>query len=87
MNTLDMVSAGALAMLGLILLILLILLFQYLRLRSIWQMMLVCRSATRWLRIWEKENMELHSALRAEKAHVEQLKRKMVLLQALIPAA
>jgi hypothetical protein len=82
MNTLDMVSAGALALLGLILLILL---FQYLRLRGIWQMMLVCRTATRWARTWEMENKELRSALRAEKAHVEQLKRKMVLLQALIP--
>lgn len=82
MNSLDLVSTGALASHGLILLILL---FQYLRLRGIWQMMLVCRTATRWARIWEMENKELRSALRAEKAHVEQLKRKMVLLQALIP--
>ncbi|MBU0525896.1 MAG: hypothetical protein KKC24_08570 [Gammaproteobacteria bacterium] len=84
MNTLDMVSIGALVLLWLILLILL---FQYLRLRGIWQMMLVCRTATRWARIWEMENRELRSALRAEKAHVEQLQGKLVILQELIPAA
>lgn len=84
MGTLEVVSTGALVLLGLILLMLL---FQYLRLRGIWQMMLVCRTATRWAHIWEMENRELRSALRAEKAHVEQLKGKLVILQALIPAA
>lgn len=84
MNTLDLVSAGALSLLGLILLVLL---FQYLKLRGIWQMMLVCRTATRWARLWEMENRELRSALRAEKAHVEQLQGKLVILQSLIPAA
>lgn len=34
----------------------------------------------------EMENRELRSALRAEKAHIEQLQRKLVILQALIPA-
>jgi uncharacterized membrane protein YecN with MAPEG domain len=82
MNMLDMVSIGALVLLALILLILL---FQSLRLRGIWQMILACRSATRWARIWEMENKELRSALRAERAHAEQLKRKLVLLQTLIP--
>lgn len=84
MNALDVVSAGALVLLGLILLILL---FQYLRLRGIWKMMLVCRTATRWARIWEMENRELRSALRAEKAHVEQLQGKLKILQSLIPSA
>jgi len=84
MNMLDMVSMVALFLLGLILLILLL---QYLRLRGICNMMLACRSATRWARIREMENRELRSALRAEKAQVEQLQRKVVLLQALIPAA
>jgi hypothetical protein len=31
------------------------------------------------------ENRELRSALRAEKAHIEQLQRKLVILQELIP--
>lgn len=80
---LDMVSIGALVLLGLILLMLL---FQSLKLHGVWQMIRVCRTATRWARIWEMENKELRSALRAERAHVEQLKRKLVLLQALMPA-
>jgi hypothetical protein len=84
MNTLDMVSAGALVLLGLILLILL---FQYLRLRGIWRMMQACRTATRWARIWEMENRELRSALRAEKAHVEQLQGKLKILQSLLPTS
>jgi hypothetical protein len=32
-----------------------------------------------------EENRELKSALRAEKAHVEQLQRKVEILQALLP--
>ena len=40
----------------------------------------------RWSRIWEMENRELRSALRAEKEHIEQLQRKLVILQELIPA-
>jgi hypothetical protein len=40
----------------------------------------------RWARIWEVENRELRSALRAEKEHVQQLQRKLVILQELIPA-
>ncbi|MEB0028953.1 hypothetical protein QN375_24830 [Pseudomonas sp. MH9.2] len=84
MNALDVVSTGALMLLGLILLVLLI---QTLRLRDIWQMMLGCQKAARWASIWEMENKELRSALRAEKEHVEQLKRKLVILQTLTPAA
>ncbi|MNY79576.1 hypothetical protein D3C86_2202630 [compost metagenome] len=40
----------------------------------------------RWARIWEMENRELRSALRAEEEHIEQLQRKLVILQELIPA-
>jgi predicted RNase H-like nuclease (RuvC/YqgF family) len=84
MNALDVVSTGALMLLGAILLVLLM---QTLKLREIWQMMLASQKIARWASIWEMENKELRSALRAEKAHVEQLKRKLVILQALVPAA
>lgn len=77
MNMLDMVSMVALVLLGLILAVLV---FHSLRLHGMWRMMLNCRTSVRWARIWEMENKELRSALRAEKAHVEQLKRKLVLL-------
>ena len=84
MNALDVVSTGALMLLGAILLLLLM---QTLKLREIWQMMLGCQKTARWASIWEMENKELRSALRAEKAHVEQLEGKLVILQALVPAA
>ena len=77
MNLLDMVSMVALVLL---VLILVVLVFQSFKLRNLWQMMLNCRASVRWARIWEMENKELRSALRAEKEHVEQLKRKLVLL-------
>lgn len=79
----DVVSTGALVMMGAILLTLVL---QCLRLRELWQMALGCQKGTRWARIWEMENRELRSALRAEKAHIEQLQRKLVILQELIPA-
>lgn len=83
MNTLDVVSTGALMLLGVILLILVM---QTLRLREIWQIMLdgqrtACRAS-----ILDPDNKELRSALRAEKAHVEQLQRKLELLQPLMAA-
>ncbi|MEE3508534.1 hypothetical protein QN399_20150 [Pseudomonas sp. 10C3] len=84
MDALDVVSTGALMLLGVILLVLVM---QILRLREICQMMLGCQKIERWASIWEMENKELRSALRAEKAHVEQLKGKVVILQALVPAA
>ena len=83
MNALDVVSTGALMLLGAILLLLLM---QTLKLREIWQMMRGCQKTARWASIWEMENKELRSALRAEKEHVEQLKGKVVILQALVPA-
>jgi predicted RNase H-like nuclease (RuvC/YqgF family) len=65
----------------------LVLVIQYLKLQDIWQLIVDCKSKMRWAQIQESENKELRSALRAEKAHVEQLKRKLDLLQALIPAS
>lgn len=78
----EAVSTGALVMMGVILLVLL---HQSLRLRELWRMAMSCQKNARWARIWEAENRELRSALRAEKAHIEQLQRKLVILQGLIP--
>lgn len=83
MSMSEAVSTGALVMMGAILLVLL---HQWLRLRELWKMAVACRTAARSARIWEAENRELRSALRAEKAHIEQLQRKLVILQELIPA-
>mgnify|MGYP003532730836 FL=1 len=83
MSMSEAVSTGAMVMMGTILLVLLL---QYLRLRELWQMALACRKDARWARIWEMENRELRSELRAKKAHVELLQRKVVILQELIPA-
>jgi len=79
----EAVSTGALVLIGMILTVLLM---QYLRLREIWHVALACRKDARWARIWEMENRELRSALRAEKAHIEQLQSKLVILQNLISA-
>ena len=83
MNMSEAFSTGALLMMGTILLVLLL---QYLRVRELWQMAIACRKDVRWARIWEMENRELRSALRAEKEHVKQLQRKLVILQELIRA-
>ncbi len=80
----DAISTGALVTMAAIAVVLLI---QYLKLQDIWQLIVDCKSKMRWAQIQETENKELRSALRAEKAHVEQLKRKLDLLQALIPAS
>ncbi len=77
------ISTGALVVMGAILLVLML---QWLRLRELWSMAVACRKDARWARIWEAENRELRSALRAEKEHMKQLQRKLVLLQGLIPA-
>lgn len=84
MTTSDAISTGTLLMM---LVIAVVLLLHYLKLQDIWQLIVDCKSSMRWAQIQEVENRELRSALRAERAHVEQLKRKLVLLQALIPAA
>jgi hypothetical protein len=83
MSMSEAVSTGALVMMGAILLVLL---HQWLRLCELWQIAMDCQKNARWTRIWEAENRELRSALRAEKAHIEQLHRKLVILQELIPA-
>jgi hypothetical protein len=84
MTTSDAISTGALLVM---LVIGVVLLLHYLKLQDIWQLIVDCKSSIRWAQIQEVENRELRSALRAERAHVEQLKRKLVLLQALIPEA
>lgn len=83
MTTSDAISTGALLVM---LVIAVVLLLHYLKLQDIWQLIVDCKSSMRWAQTQEVENRELRSALRAERAHVEQLKRKLVLLQALIPA-
>lgn len=84
MSMSDAVSTGALLMIGLIFLVLLM---QYLRLHEIWHLLLGNQKAARWARIREMESRELRSALRAEKAHVEQLQRKLEILLAMVPVA
>lgn len=79
----EVVSTGALVLIGVILAVLLM---QYLRLRELWQMALGFQKDVRWARIWEMENRKLRSALRAEREQIEQLQRKLAILQVLIPA-
>ncbi|MFI8375993.1 hypothetical protein ACIGCH_18180 [Pseudomonas helleri] len=83
MTTSEVVSAGALLVMVVVALVLLI---QYLKLQDIWQIIVDCKTANRWAKIWEVENKELRSALRAEKEQVGQLQRKVALLEALVPA-
>ena len=78
MNGLDAVSTGAFLLMGGITLVLVM---HYVKLRHVWKMLLECKAACRWVHICEAKNKELLSALRAEKAHVERLRRKLVLLQ------
>jgi len=80
-------DAISIASLGAMFLIALMMLVQYLKLLDIGCMIQDSKAAIRWTEIHETENRELRSALRAEKAHVEQLKRKLLLLQLLIPVA
>jgi len=82
MTTTDVIAAAALLMMVVIAVLLLI---QYLKLQEVWEMMVNCRTSLRWARIQESENKELRSALRAEKAHVDQLQRKVNLLEELVP--
>lgn len=78
----EVVSTGAIVMMGVILLVLV---HQGLRVREIWQMAVACRKDARWARIWEAENRELRSTLRAEKANTQQLQKKLLRLQESIP--
>jgi hypothetical protein len=77
----DAVWVGALLLLGLILLLLVL---QSLKLQELWRLALGFQQAVRWAKIWEAENLELRSALRAEKAHIEQLQRKVEILQGVV---
>lgn len=74
MTTSDVVATGALLVMTAVAVLMLV---QYLKLQDIWQMITDCKTATRWAKIWEMENKELRSALRAEKEQVDQLQRKV----------
>lgn len=74
----EVVATGALAVMGIILLVLI---QQGLRLGELGRKVEHCQKDLRWLQIWEMENRELRSALRAEREHVAQLQRKLVILQ------
>lgn len=78
MSTSDLVSTGAITLIGAILLVLLM---QYLRLRELWTLALNCQKSARWARLHEMENRELRSALRAEKACILDLKQQLARLQ------
>lgn len=78
----EMVATGALVAM---VIILLGLMQQGLRLGELGKKVELCQKDLRWLQIWEMENRELRSALRAEREHVAQLRRKLDLLQALVP--
>lgn len=82
MTTMDMISAAALVMM---VVITVLLLAHYMKLQRVWDTIANCRTALRWARIHESENKELRSALRAERAHVNQLQRKVTLLEELLP--
>jgi predicted RNase H-like nuclease (RuvC/YqgF family) len=83
MDTLDVVLTSALILPAVIVMMLAI---QASSLRDIRKMLQEARRKTRLLSIDEWENKELRSALRAEKAHVAQLQRKLALLQLSMPA-
>ncbi|MDI9778656.1 hypothetical protein QM325_12875 [Pseudomonas putida] len=78
----DVIAAVALLMM---VVIAVLLLAQYLKLQKVWDTLVNCRTSLRWARIHEMENKELRSALRAEQAHVDQLQRKVSLLEGLVP--
>ncbi|NVZ57735.1 hypothetical protein HX797_15820 [Pseudomonas edaphica] len=80
----EVVATGALVAMGGILLVLI---QKALRLGELWKKVEQCQHYLRWLQIWEMENRELRSALRAEREHVAQLQRKLVILQELNSAA
>ncbi|MBH3411276.1 hypothetical protein [Pseudomonas putida] len=82
MNMPDVIAVVALLMM---VVIAVLLLAQYLKLQKVWDTLVNCRTSLRWARIHEMENKELRSALRAEQAHVDQLQRKVSLLEGLVP--
>lgn len=82
MTTTDVIATAALVMM---VVIAVLLLAHYLKLQKVWTVIVNCRTSLRWARIHEAENQELRSALRAERAHVDQLQRKVALLNAVEP--
>ncbi|MGE8045564.1 hypothetical protein ACQKO6_15340 [Pseudomonas monteilii] len=80
----EVIATGAFMGMGIILLMLI---QQALRLGELGKKVEHCQRDLRWLQIWEMENRELRSALRAEREHVAQLQRKLELLQVLAPVA
>jgi hypothetical protein len=80
----EVVATGALVAMGIILQGLI---QQALKLGELGKKVEHCQRDLCWLQIWEMENRELRSALRAEREHVAQLRRKLELLQALVPVA
>lgn len=80
----EVIATGTLMGMGIILLVLI---QQALRLGELGKKVEHCQRDLRWLQIWEMENRELRSALRAEREHVAQLQRKLELLQVLVPVA
>ncbi|MCK8655842.1 hypothetical protein [Pseudomonas umsongensis] len=78
----EVVATGALVVIGIILLVLI---QQGLKLGELGKNVEHCQRDLRWVQIWDMENRELRSALRAEREHVAQLQRKLELLQALVP--
>ncbi len=83
MTALDAISIGSLFGMGAIALVMII---ECRRLCGLARIICDRKGAAPDPCVRDVENMELRSALRAEKAHVQQLQRKLVLLQAL-PAA
>jgi uncharacterized protein YlxW (UPF0749 family) len=66
--------------------ILTVLLMQYLRLEKMGQVLEQWRASTQERQRRIERQAELQSALRAEKAHVQQLLRRVEILQAMLPA-
>lgn len=79
----EVVATGALVAMGIILLVLI---QQGLKLGELGKNVEHCQRDLRWVQIWEMENRELRSALRAEREHVAQLQRKLVVLQNVVSA-
>ncbi|KPG98298.1 hypothetical protein AEQ67_13145 [Pseudomonas sp. RIT-PI-q] len=79
-------SWASIAMLGLILSVLAAV---YVRCGKTWRLLsywhVTTQARQKRVNRHAEENRELRSALRAEKAHVEQLQRKVEILQALLP--
>jgi len=82
MTKTDVISTAALVMM---VAIAVLLLAYYLKLQKVWTVVVNCRASLRWAQIHETENRELRSALRAEREHVDQLLRKVALLNAVEP--